>query len=178
MPAKPVEGADGRVAQGHWVSRRHGRAFTMKTLFMTLVLAAVLPSALRADSSADQYKAQLLAADNAFSALAAKDGVFRAFMSVATEETKILSESGKGFDAVKSGYKGVPLTATLSWKPSDAETSREGDLGYTWGHYDYRDRTADGKSIVETGTYVTIWRRQPDGSWKVVLDGGSPDPKR
>jgi len=25
------------------------------------------------------------------------------------------------------------------------------------------------------GTYVTIWKRQPGGAWKFVLDGGSPD---
>jgi hypothetical protein len=25
------------------------------------------------------------------------------------------------------------------------------------------------------GTYVTIWKRQVSGGWKVVMDGGHPD---
>lgn len=144
----------------------------MKTPLLWVVLAALLTAGVRADPKAD-----LLSADTAFSARAAKDGVLQAFLAVATADTKLLSETGKGFDAVKSGFKDMPPTATLTWKPVQAEASMAGDLGYTWGRYEYRDRTADGKPVVETGTYVTIWRRQADGSWKVVLDGGTPDPK-
>jgi ketosteroid isomerase-like protein len=149
----------------------------MKPFLFLAALTAVLPAGLRADPGVSSYKADLLSADNAFCARAAKDGILEAFMGVATADTKLLSESGKGFDAVKSGFQDMPATATLTWKPSQAEVSLGGDLGYTWGRYEYRDRTADGKPVIETGTYVTIWRRQSDGSWKVVLDGGTADPK-
>jgi ketosteroid isomerase-like protein len=149
----------------------------MKMTFVLALFVALFPAGLRAESALAEYKAQLLAADTAFCASAVKDGVLAAFLGVATPETKILSESGKGFDAVKSGFKDLKPTATLTWKPSEANASMGGDLGYTWGRYQYRDVGADGKPVVETGTYVTIWRRQADGSWKVVLDGGSPDPK-
>jgi ketosteroid isomerase-like protein len=148
----------------------------MKTLLL-LASLALLPVGLHAGASVEECKAQLLAADIAFSAAATKDGVLNAFMALATPDTKLLSEAGKGLDAVKSGYKDFSPTATLTWKPTEARVSSQGDLGYTWGRYEYRDRTAAGKSVVDTGTYVTIWRRGPDGSWKVVLDGGQPDPK-
>jgi ketosteroid isomerase-like protein len=150
----------------------------MKIPIVLATLATLLPVGLRADPTAADYKAELLAADTAFSANSAKEGVFQAFMDVATPDTKLLSEGGKGFDAVRSGYKDTPPTATLSWKPMEAQASSKGDMGYTWGRYEYRDRKADGKEVVETGTYVTIWRRQADGSWKVVLDGGEPDPRK
>ncbi len=149
----------------------------MRLSFLAAALASILPGGLRADTGVANYKAELLAADTAFCARAVKDGVLQAFLGVATADTILLSESGKGFDAVKSGFKDMPPTATLTWKPSQAEVSTGGDLGYTWGRYEYRDRTADNKPAVEKGTYVTIWRRQADGSWKVVLDGGTPDPK-
>jgi ketosteroid isomerase-like protein len=149
----------------------------MKIPHLLMALVAILPFRLHADSATPNYSQQLLSADEAFCAKAIKDGVLAAFLSVATGETKLLSETGKGFDAVKSGFKDFPPTATLSWKPSYAEASLAGDLGYTWGRYEYRDRKPDGKPIVESGTYVTVWRRQPDGSWKVVLDGGTADPK-
>ena len=59
----------------------------------------------------------------------------------------------------------------LEWTP--AEQLVAGDMGYTWGHYQLHvgDKT-------RTGRYVTIWRRQADGSWKVVLDVGQPDPPK
>jgi ketosteroid isomerase-like protein len=147
---------------------------------LTIALAAAmafLSCGVRAEDTAANFKAELIAADTAFAANAAKGGVFQAFMSVATPDTKLLSEGGKGFDAVKSGYKNTPATATLTWTPTEADASKGGDLGYTWGRYEYRARGADGKVVAETGTYVTIWRRQPGGSWKVILDGGEPDPK-
>lgn len=149
----------------------------MKLFALVATLVALLPCGLCAQPTGGSYREELLAADNAFCAAAAKNGVLNAFMAVATPETKLLSEKGKGFEAVKSGYGDFSLTAKLTWVPSEAQASQQGDLGYTWGRYEYSDRTASGKAVVETGTYVTIWRRQADGSWKVVLDGGEPDPK-
>lgn len=64
----------------------------------------------------------------------------------------------------------------LSWTPTTATASPDGRLGYTVGRYESRRRNADGSVARETGTYVTIWGRQADGTWQVVLDIGNPDP--
>jgi ketosteroid isomerase-like protein len=65
----------------------------------------------------------------------------------------------------------------LSWTPAFADIS--GELGYTYGTYQFRSHDKDGKSIISYGKYATIWKKQKDGSWKVVLDMGndSPTPK-
>ena len=65
----------------------------------------------------------------------------------------------------------------LSWTPAFADVS--GDIGYTYGTYQFRSRDKDGKAIISYGKYVTIWKKQKDGSWKVALDMGndSPTPK-
>lgn len=51
----------------------------------------------------------------------------------------------------------------LQWTPSKADV--RGDLGYTAGTY---ESTMGGAS--EKGKYVTIWRKQSDGTWKVSDD--------
>jgi ketosteroid isomerase-like protein len=63
----------------------------------------------------------------------------------------------------------------LSWEPSLAFVSASADLGYTLGTYRSVRRDSAGEERSGTGKYVTIWRKQADGAWKVVFDGGNPD---
>ena len=148
----------------------------MKLPILIAALMGLSTAGLRAEPTLADYKAQLLAADNAFCALSVKEGAYKAFLSVVTPDSKVLSQkTGKGPDAVTAEFKGTPPTALLTWTPSEADASASGDLGYTWGRWEYKDKTPDGKPVDVKGTYVTIWKRQADGAWKVVLDGGNPD---
>ncbi|HKN16910.1 MAG TPA: DUF4440 domain-containing protein [Candidatus Sulfotelmatobacter sp.] len=61
----------------------------------------------------------------------------------------------------------------LSWTPVGADISASGDLGYTYGTYEFRSVGKDGKPAVENGKYTSIWKKQGDGSWKVALDMGN-----
>jgi ketosteroid isomerase-like protein len=67
----------------------------------------------------------------------------------------------------------------LTWTPVGADISASGDLGYTYGTYVFTSKDKDGKPVSEHGKYTSIWKKQKDGSWKVVLDMGnaSPAPK-
>jgi ketosteroid isomerase-like protein len=64
----------------------------------------------------------------------------------------------------------------LTWTPTDAVMSPSGDMGYTWGHYEGHSKDANGNPVTTSGRYMTIWRKQADGNWKVVLDAGSNEP--
>jgi len=68
---------------------------------------------------------------------------------------------------------------SLTWKPVGGDISSAGDLGYTYGTYEFRTTDKESKPHVEYGKYTSIWKLQKDGSWKVVLDMGnaSPTPK-
>jgi ketosteroid isomerase-like protein len=66
----------------------------------------------------------------------------------------------------------------LLWTPVGADMSVSGDLGYTWGTFEFRSQDKDGKPIVEHGKYTSIWKKQRDGSWKVVLDMGNASPAK
>ena len=61
----------------------------------------------------------------------------------------------------------------LTWTPVGADISASGDLGYTYGTYEFRSKDKDGKPVVDHGKYTSIWKKQKDGSWKVVLDMGT-----
>jgi ketosteroid isomerase-like protein len=61
----------------------------------------------------------------------------------------------------------------LTWTPVGGDISKSGDLGYTFGTFEFRSVGKDGKAAVQRGKYTSIWKKQKDGSWKVVLDMGN-----
>jgi uncharacterized protein (TIGR02246 family) len=64
----------------------------------------------------------------------------------------------------------------LSWKPVKVEVARSGDLAYSWGTGKVSVKDKRGK-VAETGSkYVSVWRKQADGGWKMVVDTMIPDP--
>ena len=83
---------------------------------------------------------------------------------------------------VHAGQEGIrqavlPLFADplfeIHWDPTFASVSSSGDLGYTIGTYEMTASDEDGP-VTHRGTYLTVWRRQPNGSWKVEADIGNP----
>ena len=54
----------------------------------------------------------------------------------------------------------------LGWDPRHAEVSESGDMGYTYGIYIMRPNQLD---TVYYGTYNSVWKKQNDGKWKLLL---------
>ncbi len=128
-------------------------------------------------SGQEKFKAEVLAADKAFAARSAKDGPKAAFFAYISADGKLLNDTRVGANAVSTLFIQFPPTATLSWEPSYVDVSSSGDLGYTWGRYllNVPNPKPGQPPFQKRGTYVTIWKRQPGGGWKFVLDGGNPD---
>ena len=57
-----------------------------------------------------------------------------------------------------------------SWQTSKVEASRGGDLAYAVGTYQSTLSNAKGKPVTGRGEYVDVWKKQPDGHWKIVVD--------
>jgi uncharacterized protein (TIGR02246 family) len=66
---------------------------------------------------------------------------------------------------------------SLTWSPVHVDVSESDDLAYSFGNYEFRSIGKDGKPAVEHGKYTTIWKKQKDGHWKVVLDMGNSNPE-
>jgi ketosteroid isomerase-like protein len=75
--------------------------------------------------------------------------------------------------AIAKSANWSPKNYQLTWTPTDAVMGPSGDMGYTWGHFEGHSKDANGNPVVTSGRYMTIWRKEPDGSWKVVLDAGA-----
>jgi len=114
-----------------------------------------------------QFAAAVAAKDSqAFLAFWAQDAaMFPPGEPVVTGKEKILAEW-----APILTDPGVSLT----WSPQTVEVAGSGDLGYTYGPYLWTGKGADGQPARRNGKYVTIWRKEPDGKWRVVVDLGTP----
>jgi ketosteroid isomerase-like protein len=77
--------------------------------------------------------------------------------------------------AIEQSAQWSPKDYQLTWTPTDAMMSPDGDMGYTWGHFEGRSKDSNGNPVLTGGRYITVWRKQPDGTWKVVLDAGADD---
>jgi ketosteroid isomerase-like protein len=62
---------------------------------------------------------------------------------------------------------------TIDWRPVKADAAASGDLGYTIGTAEFRFPGKDGKLVTRPGKYLTVWKKQPGGQWKVVADLGN-----
>lgn len=77
-----------------------------------------------------------------------------------------------GKPAVREAWKDLfeESGPTLSWRPTDAVVASSADLGYTVGTFELAGKDADGTPALGTGEYVTIWKKQADGAWRVLFD--------
>lgn len=119
----------------------------------------------------------LLEADRAFAADVARGGTEAWVSWFAEDGAQIQTGRGeiRGRDAIRELMAGLDdPNFSLSWEPRRADIAASGDLGWTTGDYVSRGMGADGTPRQSQGRYVTIWRKQPDGSWKVVMDLGNP----
>lgn len=120
---------------------------------------------------------QVFAADEAFNQ-ATQDRGIEGWLDFFATDGRMLVNGDEivGRDAIREAMDPFLASARLEWRPSRAVARAGSDLAYTVGNYRTTLRESP-DSVVATGSYVTIWERQRDGSWKVSLDTGSPHPE-
>jgi ketosteroid isomerase-like protein len=94
----------------------------------------------------------------AFTALLADDAVFWGGKGVLRGKAAVAADWKRFFNGG---------AAPFSWSAADVEVLTSGDLGYTSGP------VLDPKGN-RIGTFNSVWKRQPDGTWKIVFDKGCP----
>jgi ketosteroid isomerase-like protein len=81
-----------------------------------------------------------------------------------------------GHTAIAAQAQWDPKTYQLTWVPQGAQMGPSNDMGFTWGHYEGRSKDKHGEPVLLTGRYFTVWKKLPDGSWKVALDASANEP--
>jgi ketosteroid isomerase-like protein len=64
----------------------------------------------------------------------------------------------------------------LAWQPAFAGMAKAGDLGFTTGPWEFKEDIKDAKPS-GYGHFVTLWKKQQDGSWKFIVDLGISHPQ-
>lgn len=150
----------------------------MKRFFYALaVVCALWLTALTQEKMQEKgIRSELLSlanAERAFAKMSVDKGVREAFYNN-------FAEDGINFQPhptnTREAYRKTPPPATpppitLNWAPIYGDISQAGDLGYTTGPYTVEDRSP-AKRPTRHGMYSSVWKKQVDGSWKVVLDLG------
>lgn len=119
--------------------------------------------------------APVVGAEHAFAQQSIDEGMKPAFLAYAAPEGIIVNRLGP-VNAIETWSKRDPApTGLLTWWPTYADVSRAGDMGWTTGPFEFREKPTDEKPA-DTGHFFTVWRKQPDGAWKWVLDLGVQHP--
>jgi ketosteroid isomerase-like protein len=150
------------------------------SLFAALVTFAFAPfhSTLLAASDHTQLKREVAALEDAFCAMAQAKGLLAAFQHFAAPDVAFIDTDPRRFrgpDAVRERMGTDQPGVKLTWSASFTDVSADGTLGYNYGRYESRQTGPDGQELVRGGFFLTIWKRQPDGTWKYVMDTGAPD---
>ena len=141
-------------------------------LALLLLTASCTPS-----PSAEAGRAGLIATDRAFDSATAAGGVagWVAFVADSGRQTDDRGNFITGPAAIGELMRGLldDTTRALRWTPDLAEVSGDGALGYTWGRWTLAVRDSSGSHQAGQGRYLTVWRKQRNGSWKMEADIGT-----
>jgi len=141
------------------------------------LLLLTLPALGAEEHTSLQALRALVATENNFSRASVEHGIRDSFLQFFADDSIIFApepKDGKKFYATYED-KGRKLV----WRPIFATIANSADLGVTTGPWEIKSSANDGTPIA-FGQFVSIWKRQPDKSWKVIVDVGidNPQPKK
>ncbi len=97
------------------------------------------------------------------------------FVSYYADDAVLLAPNAalaSGKDAIRAWIKPIFESAGYSGSsgPEKVEVARSGDMAYVWGTY-RSTMNPEGRTAVEDhGKYLEVWKKQPDGKWKCIVD--------
>jgi ketosteroid isomerase-like protein len=161
-----------RSARGRWELL----AFTRGKRTAGPLNAALHPDVarVRSDSPPPAYDttasiAELRATEAAFSTMAGTSLTHAFSRFAAPDAAKFGGQSTFVFGPESIGelFSDVRTGAGPVWRPEVVSVAASNDLGFTFGPAWSRNAS---DPPANSGRYFTIWRRQPDGQWKFVVD--------
>jgi ketosteroid isomerase-like protein len=154
------------------------QALMKSRLFAILATVLSLFAIAHAETNKDKLKAEVAALEDAFCAMAKEKGLNAAFSHFAAPDVAFIDtdpRQWRGPAAVQTRMGQDRPGVSLTWSAYYTDVSDDGTLGYNYGRYEHRSPGPDGKETVRGGWFLSIWKRQPDGAWKYVMDTGVPD---
>jgi ketosteroid isomerase-like protein len=154
---------------------KHHKISTIIASCLIMLLAIGCETAQKAapDTRAED-EAAIRAADMAWSESAVNKDM-EVFYSYLLDDAKMMAPDlpqADGKEAVRAMVEEIFAMPgfAVKWQPVSVTVSSSGDLGYSIGTDEMTFNGPDGQPVVEKGKYMTIWKKQADGSWKVAVD--------
>ncbi|WP_232073879.1 YybH family protein [Spirosoma aureum] len=160
------------------------------SVFILLVISLACSCRTRVDSprsmnpaAAIRQKAidEIRETDQNFSIMSEKQGMSKAFITYAANDVIRMNEGAAptvGFDSLRAQMSRIPANGSvLTWQVLKTDAAQSGELGYTFGQWMLTSKNETGKRNEQHGVYVTVWKRQRNGQWRFVLDGGNTTPE-
>ncbi len=99
------------------------------------------------------------------------DTIFASF----TDDARVLAPDipmAEGWEASRAVFAKLEALPgySLKYSPVLADVGGAADLGYTIGTYHMTLPDSDGNIVEINGKYLSLWKRQPDGNWKIAVD--------
>lgn len=76
----------------------------------------------------------------------------------------------EGREAVRAFWKDAPQAGLLDLKLTAREVDGSGNLAYERGEFARRLRPRHGHQFTDLGKYVVVFRRQPDGEYRAIVE--------
>jgi ketosteroid isomerase-like protein len=131
-------------------------------------VAALAAAAALAGADLDRLAGQVRETEAAFARTMA-DRDWEAFRAFIAEEAVFFGEERvlRGREAVAAGWKPffAGEKAPFSWAPEQVEALASGTLALSSG-------PVYGPDGARSGTFMSVWRLEPDGRWRIVFDKG------
>lgn len=146
----------------------------MKATFLFPLLMATSLMAQEPDSSSALFN--MREAEQNFAKASVMIGRDAAFVENFAVESVLFTDkwitTGKQFSKER---KASPVV--LKWEPEYMDISDSRDFGISTGPWEAQEYRP-GTPPLSTGYFLTVWKKQPDGKWKVILDGGGTTPPK
>jgi ketosteroid isomerase-like protein len=142
---------------------------------LSWALILLLAASLRAEEPGSMAALRsVVESERAFAKTSVERGIRASFLQFFADDAVVFTPAptnGKKFYA-KYDDKG----RRLSWQPIFATISYAGDVGFTTGPWEMKKSATD-ETPIAFGDFVSIWKKQRDNSWKVVVDLGIDHPQ-
>lgn len=152
----------------------------MKRFSIVLLIMCVMgESGFSQERSREVSLASMVASERAFAKATGELGVRDGFLTFFAEDSILFAPNPTN---AKESLSKRPLTPAyppallIEWEPIYGDVAEAGDLGYLTGPSVYTDRSPQ-KRPTTYGCYFSVWQKQKDGTWKVVMDIGISTPQ-
>lgn len=145
----------------------------MKYFFFSLLIFSSVISGAQEISNANLQA--MLDTERDFALMAKEKNTRDAFLTFLSEHSVTFGKEIR--IGLKHFESQIPNSSLLSWQPEFGDIAASGDFGYDFGPWKlYTERTPEARPAAH-GHFISIWSKNHDGNWKVMLDIGVSHPE-